>query len=133
MLILVETAEDVAILRIASRDLTLHDQHIFTRTLETFLSTHSNILLDMDEVQTVDGYTIATLLRALNQLKQRGGNLKLMNVHEPVLDFFEIARVHRVFEFHRSLQEAMASFRHDGRSLHSEAMPIWQAVPGVAD
>jgi anti-sigma B factor antagonist len=133
MLIFVEAAHDVAVLRIASRDLTLHDKQTFTRAIEPFLSGHSRLLLDMEDVQTIDGYGIGTLLGALNQLRQKGGDLKLINVQPPVRDYFEIARVNRLFEFHSSLPEALASFRSNGHSAAPERPAMWQPSPGVAD
>ena len=133
MLILVEARHDVAILRISTRDLTLHDHESFSKALEPFLSHHSHLLLDMDDVQTIDGYGIGILLACLNQLRQKGGDLKLMNVNESIRDYFEIARVHRLFEFHRSLPAALASFRNDAHPLRSENLGGWQPAPGIAD
>jgi anti-anti-sigma factor len=133
MLILVESRHDVAILRISTRDLTLHDHATFSKALEPYLSHHSNLLLDMDDVQTIDGYGIGILLDCRNQLRQKGGDLKLMNVNEAIRDYFEIARVHRLFEFHRSLPAALASFTDETTPLHSDNIGGWQTAPGIAD
>jgi anti-anti-sigma factor len=133
MLIFVEAAHDVAVLRIAARDLTLYDHQSFLREIEPFLSRHSRLLLDMEDVQTIDGYGISTLLGCLNQLRQKGGDLKLMRVTAPVRDFFEIARVHRLFEFYNTLPEALAAFGANGNGHHRDAAPVWQPSPGVAD
>jgi anti-anti-sigma factor len=118
MLIFVESAHDVAVLRLTSRELTLYDKQTFQTAIEPFLSSNSRMLLDLQDVRTVDGHGIALLLECLHQLRAKGGDLKLLHVADNLRDFFEIARCHRLFEFHTSLREALDSFGPAASPLH---------------
>jgi anti-anti-sigma factor len=110
MVIFVEATHDVVVLRITSSDLTRHDQRPFQAALEPFLNSHRRLVLDMQDVRMVDGYGIGTLMSCLHQLRNKGGDLKMVHVAPPLRTFFEIARVSRMIEFHDSLPQALAAY-----------------------
>jgi anti-anti-sigma factor len=110
MVIFVEATHDVVVLRITNSDLTQNDHRLFLTAIEPFLATHHRVVLDMQDVRMLDGFGIGTLMDCLNFLRNKGGDLRFVNVAPRLRTFFEIARVSRMFQFFDSLETALASF-----------------------
>lgn len=86
-----------------------------------------NILVDLDEVLTVDGSGIGELVGVYTSVSNRGGRLKLCSLPESVTDVLQITQLASIFEVHDARPEAIASFRLGGRDEEAkETQQGWQ-------
>ena len=86
---------------------------------ETFLKTvndlafagHINMVLNMDEVTYIDSMGLGVLVSKYVTLKNRGGNLKVCNIHRRNFEVLTVTRLLTVFESFDSENAAVESFR----------------------
>jgi anti-sigma B factor antagonist len=71
---------------------------------------HHRIVLDLGEVAFIDSQGLGALISALKTLRGEGGDLKLVNVPEPVDAVLRITKLARVFETHARLDAALGAF-----------------------
>ena len=71
---------------------------------------HSKFLLDLHQVPYIDSTDLGGLARASLTIKQRGGQLKLVNVSRRVRDLLRITRLAPAFDVFESEDEAVSSF-----------------------
>ena len=69
-----------------------------------------NILINLEEVTTIDSSGIGELVSAYTSVSNRGGKLKLANLPAKVTDILQITQLITVFEVHDSVAEALDSF-----------------------
>lgn len=70
----------------------------------------SRLILDLQEVPTIDSSGIGLLVRFLTTTKQRGGSLKLLNPTKFAIQTLKLVRVLNLFEVFEDPQLAVASF-----------------------
>lgn len=70
----------------------------------------TNILLNLQNVTTIDSSGIGEIVSAFTTVTNRGGKLKLLNLPPKVQDILQITQLVTVFEIHDDEAEAMASF-----------------------
>ena len=71
---------------------------------------YSKFLLDLHQVRYIDSTDLGGLARAGLTIKQRGGQLKLVNVAQRVRDLLRITRLAPAFDVCESEEEAVSSF-----------------------
>jgi anti-sigma B factor antagonist len=81
---------------------TLHDLLEQKRTL---------ILLNLADVDYIDSSGIGELVSGYTSVKNRGGELKLLNLTKKVHDLLQITRLFTVFDVHADEKVAVRSFR----------------------
>lgn len=69
-----------------------------------------NILVDLEQVTTMDSSGIGELVSAYTTVTNRGGKLKLLNLPPKVMDILQITQLVTVFEIFDNQQEALDSF-----------------------
>jgi len=110
--------EGIAILDLKGA-LTLGDGDLALR--ETLAALHQsgkvNIVLNLKEVSDIDSTGLGSLVFGLARLRQAGGKLALLNVHQTHLKLFLLTRLALAFEFFDDEQDAVDSFFPD-RALH---------------
>jgi anti-sigma B factor antagonist len=74
------------------------------------------LVIDLYEVTFIDSAALATLVQGMKQCRERGGDLVLANLAQPVLIIFELTRLDQAFEIYESLSEAVA-----GKNVESAA------------
>lgn len=80
-------------------------------TIEDLLrSGDSRIVLDLEELQTMDSSGIGLLSRFLASSKQQGGSLKLVNPSKFVVQTLKLVGLLNLFEVFTDSQTAAASF-----------------------
>jgi anti-sigma B factor antagonist len=80
-------------------------------TIEDLLrSGDSRIVLDLEELQTMDSSGIGLLSRFLASSKQQGGSLKLVNPSKFVVQTLKLVGLLNLFEVFCDSQTAAASF-----------------------
>jgi anti-sigma B factor antagonist len=77
---------------------------------ELTASGHRRIVLDLGEVAFIDSQGLSALISALKTLRSEGGDLKLVNVPEPIRVVLRITRLARVFETHDRIETALGAF-----------------------
>jgi len=80
-------------------------------TVEDLLSSGENLLvLDLEELATMDSSGIGLLSRLLTLSKQQGGSLKLVNPSKFVVQTLKLVGLLNLFEIFPETQAAAASF-----------------------
>ena len=105
-----ETISGVQVVEIPVKALDADTAKEFRRTIEERTSNGGNFVFDLSKVEFVDSSGLGAILSCLRQLNAKGGDLKLCNMSNPVRAMFELVRMHRVMEIHRTREEAVASF-----------------------
>lgn len=68
------------------------------------------ILINLEDVTTIDSSGIGELVAAYTTVTNRGGNLRLMKLPPKVQDILQITQLVTVFDVYDSEDEAIASF-----------------------
>lgn len=80
-------------------------------TIEDLLNAGDNhLVLDLEELATMDSSGIGLLSRALTSTKQQGGSLKLVNPSKFVVQTLKLVGLLNLFEVFPDAQAAAASF-----------------------
>jgi anti-sigma B factor antagonist len=80
-------------------------------TLEDLISAGDNrLVLDLEELATMDSSGIGLLSRFLTSAKQQGGSLKLVNPSKFVVQTLKLVGLLSLFEVFSDSQAAIASF-----------------------
>ncbi|HIJ59037.1 MAG TPA: STAS domain-containing protein [Nitrospirae bacterium] len=64
------------------------------------------VIVDLKEVSYIDSSGIATLVEALKGMMKYKGSLKLCSLSERVKEIFSFAKLDKVFEIYKDLQDA---------------------------
>jgi len=68
------------------------------------------IILDLNKVKYMDSSGVGEMVAAYTTVKNRGGELKLVNLHSKILDLLQITALVTVFSIHDTTKEALESF-----------------------
>ncbi|HOI17207.1 MAG TPA: STAS domain-containing protein [Geobacteraceae bacterium] len=77
---------------------------------ESFEAGAKNVLVDLSHVRFIDSSGLGALVSGFKNSVSHRGRLTLSGLQEQVRSMFELTRLHRVFEIHEGLQDALASF-----------------------
>ncbi len=77
---------------------------------EALESGSRSILLDLNQVSTIDSSGVGEMVSAYTTVTNRGGKLKLLNLPPKVVDILQITQLITVFEVFDDEDEAVASF-----------------------
>lgn len=69
-----------------------------------------HVLLDLDNVEQVQGPFFGELLKLMKLLRGNGGSLKLCQLRQPIHDVLRVTRMERLFELFSNRAAALASF-----------------------
>lgn len=79
--------------------------------LERLQAEENRILLDLNQVSTVDSSGIGEMVSAYTTVTNRGGQLKMLNLPAKVQDILQITQLITVFEIYDNEDEAIASYK----------------------
>lgn len=71
----------------------------------------TRIVLNLGDVDYIDSSGIGELVSGYTSVKNRGGELKLLNLTKKVHDLLQITKLYTVFEVHSDEHAAVRSFR----------------------
>ena len=81
-------------------------------TIEDLLGTGTKqLVLDLEELNTVDSSGIGLLTRSLTNAKQQGGSLKLVNPSKFVVQTLKLVGIFKLFEVFQDTAAAVASYQ----------------------
>ncbi len=95
-----------------SGDLTADQVDAFRRScLDRFASGVRDVVLDLEYLTFVDSAGLETLLWIIDEVSERGGQLRLVKPDPTVSKILEISRLDRRFNIHESIESAAKSLR----------------------
>ena len=71
----------------------------------------TKILLNLGDISYIDSSGIGELVSAFTTTKNRGGELKLVNLTKKMHDLLQITKLYTVFDVYEDESEAIASFK----------------------
>jgi anti-anti-sigma factor len=84
----------------------------FNSTMSELLrQSHNKIVLDVEEVPTIDSSGIGLLVRYLTTAKQSGGNIRLFKPSRFTVQTLKMVGVLNLFAIYEELSQAVASFQ----------------------
>jgi anti-sigma B factor antagonist len=85
---------------------------LLRKTLRDLLEEQrTQIVLNLGDVDYIDSSGIGELVSGYTSVKNRGGELKLLNLTKKVHDLLQITKLYTVFEVHSDEHAAVRSFR----------------------
>jgi anti-sigma B factor antagonist len=85
---------------------------LLRKTLRDLLEERrTRILLNLGDVDYIDSSGIGELVSGYTSVKNRGGELKLLNLTKKVHDLLQITKLYTVFDVHSDEHAAVLSFR----------------------
>ena len=98
------------VLEVETTTLTAANAKDFKSSIEKYLDTETNIVLDLNRITFIDSSGLGVFLFCLKRLNQKGGDLKLCNITKPVRVLFELVRLHQIIDVCASTEESLAAF-----------------------
>jgi len=77
---------------------------------EALSGTRKNIVLNLGEVSYIDSSGLGQLIGSYASVRERGGQMKLVNLQKKVVDLMQITKLLTVFETYNTETAALASF-----------------------
>ncbi len=68
------------------------------------------IILDLSQVDIISSYTVGVFVAFARDLRERGGDLKFLNLQNRVKQTFEATRINHILQVFDSEEEALQSF-----------------------
>jgi anti-sigma B factor antagonist len=78
---------------------------------ETVEQGYKNILLNLRDVRHIDSAGVGELMSCYTSVRNRGGQLKLMNLSKNIHNLLQITKLYTIFEVEDDEPTAVASFR----------------------
>lgn len=102
----------VAVVDISGR-ITLGDgSALLRKTIRSLLDEgRMRILLNLGDVDYIDSSGIGELVSGFTTVKNRGGELKLLNLNKRVRDVLQLTKLYTVFDVYTDERTAIRSFR----------------------
>ncbi|MDD5033576.1 MAG: STAS domain-containing protein [Methylococcaceae bacterium] len=121
MNITTETKDDATLLRFQEERLDAHNSQELKDYLVQLLENGAKaLILDLSEVRFVDSSGLGALLSGYKNAGLRDSRFALAGLQTRVQSMFELTRLHKVFETHPSVEDALASLArgtpHDSKS-----------------
>ena len=84
---------------------------LLRKTIRSLLEEQRTLLLiNLGDVDYIDSSGIGELVSAFTAVKNRGGELKLLNLTKKVRDLLQITKLYTVFDVHSDERAAISSF-----------------------
>jgi len=85
---------------------------LLRKTIRTLLDEDRTlVLMNLGDVDYIDSAGIGELVSAFTAVKNRGGELKLLNLTKKVRDLLQITKLYTVFDVHTDEGAALRSFQ----------------------
>ena len=102
--------EGIVILHLKGR-LTVGESNPLREKIGEMLSSgHSNIVLDLEEIDYIDSTGLGGMVICYTQVKRAGGMLKLMKLNRRNVELLALTRLHTVFEVFAEETDAVNSY-----------------------
>ena len=71
---------------------------------------NNRVIIDLSATEFVDSSFLGTLVAGLKKTASKNGDLKIVNLQEPVRAMFELTRLYKIFEIFDTVEDALNSF-----------------------
>ena len=106
-----KTQGDVRIVKVTGKLVMGPELSRLGATLDELLAqSHNKIVLDIEDVPTIDSSAIGTLVRCLTSAKKSGGSIRLLKATKFVLQTLKMVGLLNLFPTYEDLPQAIASF-----------------------
>jgi anti-anti-sigma factor len=106
-----KTQGEVKIVKVIGKLALGPDLTRFGAIVEELLSqSHSKIVLDLEEVPTIDSSAIGMMVRCLTSAKQHGGSIRLLKPTKFVVQTLKMVGLLNLFPTDDDLSQAVSSF-----------------------
>lgn len=106
----IQALEDVTVLTIKGSIDTYTVRGLYQQ-LDLAVATRSaKLVLNLADVDFMDSSGLAALVQGMKKCRDRGGDLHLCNLQQPVRMILELTRLDKAMEIFLSEQDAVASF-----------------------
>ena len=104
--------DGIAVVDVSGRITLGEETKLLRETIQGLLSGgQKEILLNLGEVSFIDSAGIGELVSAFTSVRNRGGDLKLLQLTRRVHDLLQITKLYTVFDISDDEAEAMQSFQ----------------------
>ena len=69
------------------------------------------LLINFDNVEHLSSAALGTLININNQVRNRGGQLRLCGIDPQIYEVFVITKLNQLFQIHDTAADAMATFK----------------------
>jgi len=69
------------------------------------------LLIDFTNVDHLSSAALGTLITVNNKVRQKDGQLRLCNIDPQIYEVFVITKLNKLFQIHKGVPEAMASYK----------------------
>jgi anti-sigma B factor antagonist len=70
-----------------------------------------NVVIDLKSVSFINSSGLGMLIGSMTTMRNSGGELKLANASKKIENLLEMTKLHKVFDIHKNVNEAVASFK----------------------
>jgi anti-sigma B factor antagonist len=70
-----------------------------------------NVVIDLKSVNFINSSGLGMLIGGMTTMRNSGGELKLANASKKIENLLEMTKLHKVFDIHKNINEAVASFK----------------------
>ena len=110
MEITTEKTNGVIVLKVEIDVLDAGNTNAFKAAISPLLNGNNRVLLDLTKLTFIDSSGCGNLLSCYNQMKNRGGMLKICGVREQVLEIFDLIRLDRIIDIFKTKEAALKEF-----------------------
>lgn len=112
MAIETKTQGELRIVKVTGRLCMGPDLDRFSAALDGLLSqSHKKVILDLEEVPTIDSSAIGVMVRYMTSTKKIGGTIKLLKPTKFVVQTLKMVGLLNLFPTYEDLPQAVASFQ----------------------
>jgi anti-sigma B factor antagonist len=123
MNITLENLNGTSILRLHEERLDAHNSQEFKEKLLRLPEGGGAVVVDLSEVRFVDSSGLGVLLSGHKNARLRDGRFALVGVQARVQSMFELTRLHRVFEIHSTVDDALANLAGEASNESQQDQP----------
>jgi anti-sigma B factor antagonist len=108
----VDRRGDVFVLKL-SGDITIYQLQDFKEAIETLKEkrgTIKNVIIDLGGVGYFDSLALGALCAFSKEVREKGGDLKLLNMNKDVRIVFDLAHLSKVYQIYDNIEAAEKSF-----------------------
>ncbi len=75
------------------------------------INNYTGLVINLENIDYIDSSGFGMFLSIMKTAKNNGGEIKICNVKESVMDLFKLLHLHNVFEIYNSVEECVNSFK----------------------
>ncbi len=107
------TTDGVTVVRMQARELAFAVCEEFQKGMEALLNSgHATLLIDFESIEFMDSMGIGTLIALRNKAHERGGEIGLARIADPVYKVLRITQLHKVFPIYDDLDSGIRALQH---------------------